>query len=133
MSGDADGHKPHKRGWADGSVGWGVQGHFGSDAADDGSQVKRRSPGSSGLVRNKDGLWVKQRREERSQSSGEKRRRGGESRYADLNEGISKRSRPRSDFQGRDAAGSAAEDDPESLQGAHPIETGQLRHPKGGQ
>jgi len=28
---------------------------------------------------------------------------------------------------------SAAEDDPESLQGAHPIETGQLRHPKGGQ
>lgn len=53
-------NKKNKRGFADGSVGWGVMGEFGSSTRDDGSAAVHRSTGSkTKMVKNEKGLWVK--------------------------------------------------------------------------
>ena len=52
--------KKNKRGFADGSVGWGVLGEFGSSQKDDGSAaVHRVGEGKAKMVKNEKGLWVK--------------------------------------------------------------------------
>jgi hypothetical protein len=46
------------RGWEIGTVGWGVQGHFGSTEADKEAQVAASAVSSgNGLVRNEKGRW----------------------------------------------------------------------------
>jgi hypothetical protein len=47
------------RGWAMGTVGWGVLGAFGSHQKDEGAQVQRKATGKNKMVRNEKGLWVK--------------------------------------------------------------------------
>ena len=49
----------NKRGFADGSVGWGVLGEFGSYEKDDGSAAHTQKTGKCKMVKNGRGLWVK--------------------------------------------------------------------------
>ena len=48
------------RGWGTGTVGWGVQGKFGSNEADVSDNVQKRyATGKNKMIRNSKGLWVK--------------------------------------------------------------------------
>lgn len=71
-----------KRGWQQGTVGWGVQGTWGSTAKDDGAQVVREQSRGN-MVRNEKGLWVKAATRVRRRDDEEEYRRRSRSRERD--------------------------------------------------
>ena len=75
----AESREDCKRGWATGSVGWGVRGTFGGAGADSGAQVRASSTASGGnkLVQDERGRWVKQKDFDRAKQQHQQRRGGG--------------------------------------------------------
>eukprot|EP00730_Choanoeca_flexa_P015928 TRINITY_DN7429_c0_g2_i3.p1 TRINITY_DN7429_c0_g2~~TRINITY_DN7429_c0_g2_i3.p1 ORF type:complete len:249 (+),score=22.00 TRINITY_DN7429_c0_g2_i3:91-747(+) len=59
----------HDRGWATGTVGWGVQGYFGGDEPDDKPKVTR--PGKMELVKDKYGRWINPNKKNKKKSKDE--------------------------------------------------------------